>query len=198
LPWPGEDISEYMFCPSDGRRQTSGPQTSGFLGTRKLFIDLPFTRGLKCHQDWDWYLRAMRHEGNLSRMLEEPLYVMHKEQRRPSMTQQARWEISLAWANSRKDQITPRAFKCFLIHDCMYRCDITRGRFRVFQRLLAACRDRGDLRAGDVLAAIKWYFFRPALRLRLRDLTKRMRAMRSAGVQHRTSSGQPATQEVDR
>jgi glycosyltransferase involved in cell wall biosynthesis len=195
LPWPNEDISEYMFCPSDGRRQTSGPQTSGYLGTRKLFFDLPFTPGLKCHQDWDWYLRAMRHESTVSRMLEEPLYIMHKERERPSMTQQARWETSLNWANSRKNLMTQRAFKSFLIHDCMYRCEITRGRLWVFQKLLAACRASGDLGIGDVLAAAKWYLFRPALRLRLRGFTKRLRAVRSASFVNRTAAGRPRTQE---
>lgn len=178
-PWrvirSGEDPGEYLFRPSGGRRPTSGPQTSGYLATRKLFRSVPFTPGLKCHQDWDWYLRAMSYPSTRARMIEQPLYRMYKEQARASMTRTANWELSLAWANNCRRFLTARAYVAFLIHDCMYRCEVGQGRGKVFRTLLVACRRSGDLSIADKLSALKWYIFRPSVRLRLRGLTRRTR-----------------------
>jgi glycosyltransferase involved in cell wall biosynthesis len=196
LPRAGEDTSEYMFCPSDGTRPLSGPQTSGYLGTKKLFLDVPFTPELKCHQDWDWYLRVMHHPTAVAIPLDEPLYRLHVEPR-PSMTRQASWKISLDWANSRKDLMTQRAYTAFLIHDCMYRCEITKGRLKIFRTLLAAAKESGSLRAGDCLAAAQWYVFKPALRLSLRSLTRHIRAS-MALIRALSRHGHPAeTWEVE-
>lgn len=178
-PWRviaiGEDPGEYLFCPGDGRRPTSGPQTSGILASRALLRAVPFTPGLKCHQDWDWYLRAMNLPGIKSQMIEQPLYRMYKEQNRPSVTRIANWEMSLAWADGCGELLTPRAYIAFVIHECMYRCEVERGRWRIFRTLLAACRRHGNVRASDLLAALKWYAFPPSVRLRLRGLTRRVR-----------------------
>jgi len=171
----GEDVSEYMFY-SDGReKHTSGPQTSGYLATRELFLDVPFTKGLKCHQDWDWYLRVMRNGATVAVSMEEPLYVMHVELVRPRVTSVARWEISLDWAESRKHLFTERAFKSFLINECMYRCEETSNRAQIFRKLLARSRNSGGLRFRDLVAVTKWYLFRPSVRLRLVCAYKQMK-----------------------
>lgn len=188
-PWRligrGEDPGEYLFCPGQGRRPTSGPQTSGFLASRALFRAVPFTPGLKCHQDWDWYLRAMSYPGVKSQMIEQPLYRMYKEQARPSMTRAATWQLSLAWADGCRGILTPRAYIAFLIHQCMYRCEIKNGRWQIFRTLFDACRRRGRVRPSDLLSVLKWYAFPPSLRIRLRGVTRRLRlglALRSASV----------------
>jgi glycosyltransferase involved in cell wall biosynthesis len=164
---PGEDVSEYMFYSEDNQRHTCGPQTSGFLGTRKLFLDLPFSKGLKCHQDWDWYLRAMRDQRTVSAMVDEPLYIMYVEPERPRLTQIARWEYSLDWIEAHRTLFTERAYSSFLINECMFRCEQTSGRTRIFRRLMALCRINTRLRTRDVMAIVKWYLFRPSVRLRL-------------------------------
>lgn len=170
-----EDPGEYLFCPGSGRRPTSGPQTSGILASRALLRAVPFTPGLTCHQDWDWYLRAMKYPGIKAQMIEQPLYRMYKEQARPSVTRVANWELSLAWADGCGSILTPRAYIAFLIHGCMYRCEVKRGRFQVFLTLWNACRRHGDVRLSDFLSALKWYAFPPPMRLRLRGLTRRLR-----------------------
>jgi glycosyltransferase involved in cell wall biosynthesis len=174
----GEDVSEYMFYSEDRKRHTCGPQTSSYLATKELFLDVPFSKGLKCHQDWDWYLRAMRHGETAAFMVEEPLYVMHVETTRARVTDVARWELSLAWVESRKDLFTARAYNSFLINDCMHRCEETRNRARIFSKLLALCWSRGGLRARDLIAAVKWYLFRPSVRMRLIGYYRRMRQSR--------------------
>ena len=171
---PGEDVSEYMFYSGDNQRHTCGPQTSSFLGTRELFLDVPFSKGLKCHQDWDWYLRAMRNDTTVSAMVDEPLYIMYVESERPRLTQIARWEYSLDWIESHRNLFTTRAYTSFLINECMFRCEQTSGRMRIFRKLMALCRTNATLRTKDLAAIVKWYLFRPSVRLRLRHSYKRL------------------------
>lgn len=169
----GEDVSEYMFYSEDNRRHTCGPQTSSFLGTRKLFLDVPFSKDLKCHQDWDWYLRVMRDETTVSAMVDEPLYIMYVEPERPRLTQIARWEYSLDWIEAHKSLFTTQAYTSFLINECMYRCEQTSGRARIFRGLMALCRINSRLRSRDLVAIVKWYLFRPSVRLRLSQYYRR-------------------------
>jgi glycosyltransferase involved in cell wall biosynthesis len=176
FPEVNEDVSEYMFYSSDGQHHACGPQTSGYVGTRELFLDVPFAKGLPCHQDWDWYLRAMRDEATVAVMMEEPLYILHVETQRPRMTQVARWQLSLEWVESRRALFTPRAYTSFLINECMYRCDERRNRAQVFRELLSRCRKSASFSIGDLLMLVKWYVFRPSRRMALRGFIKRVRA----------------------
>jgi glycosyltransferase involved in cell wall biosynthesis len=187
----GEDVSEYMFYSKDDLRHTCGPQTSSFLGTRELFLDVPFSKGLKCHQDWDWYLRAMRNDTTVSTMVNDPLYIMHVEPERPRLTQIARWEDSLDWIESHNDLFTTRAHTSFLINECMYRCEQTSGRLRLFRGLIALRRNDARLRLRDLIAIAKWYVFRPSVRLRLRHFYKRFQ-VDSGG---RLAFGAPSTKQ---
>jgi glycosyltransferase involved in cell wall biosynthesis len=171
---PSEDVSEYLFYSDDRKRHTCGPQTSSYLATKDLYLDVPFSKGLKCHQDWDWYLRAMQCGDTAGFMVEEPLYIMYVETTRPRVTDVARWEISLDWVESRKYLFTPRAYNSFLINDCLHRCEETRNRTRIFLKILALCWNSGGLRARDLITAAKWYVFRPSIRMRLIRCYKRM------------------------
>ena len=167
LPRLGEDVSEYMFYSDDGQRHTCGPQTSGYLATKDLFLAVPFEPGLKCHQDWDWYLRAIRDHRTVATMLEEPLYILYVESTRPRVSTVASWKRSLDWVELRKDLFSERAYISFLINECMYRCEDSAHRTRIFLQLLGRCRRVGALRFSDLLAALKWFLFPPSLRLRL-------------------------------
>jgi glycosyltransferase involved in cell wall biosynthesis len=187
----GEDVSEYMFYTEDNLRHTCGPQTSGFLGTRELFLDVPFCKGLKCHQDWDWYLRAMRNSTTVSAMVNDPLYIMYVEPERPRLTQIAKWEDSLDWIESHSDLFTTRAHTSFLINECMYRCEQIRGRTRIFRRLIALRRKDARLRLRDLIAIAKWFLFRPSVRLQLRHYYKRFQ-VDSGG---RITFGAPSTKQ---
>jgi glycosyltransferase involved in cell wall biosynthesis len=175
VPRESENISEYMFYSDEPKlRHICGPQTSSYLATKELFLDVPFTKGLKCHQDWDWYLRAMNNSTTVAAMLEEPLYIMNVEMVRPRVTQLQRWELSLSWVESRKEMFTPRAYTSFLINECMYRCEETKGRVRIFRKLLGLCRSGGRLRTKDLATAAKWYLFRPTTRMRLIGYYRRL------------------------
>lgn len=173
---PGEDVSEYMFYPEDKRHHICGPQTSSFLATRELFLAVPFSKGLKCHQDWDWYLRVMHHEGTAAVMVEQPLYIMDVEPERPRMTQMARWQLSLDWVELRRDLFTPRAYRSFLINECMFRSEETRHRLSTFRTLLSLCRRSGKLESKEFVAAVKWYYLRPSVRMNIRRWQRQIKA----------------------
>jgi glycosyltransferase involved in cell wall biosynthesis len=173
---PGEHVSEYMFYPEDKRHHLCGPQTSSFLATKELFLDVPFSKGLRCHQDWDWYLRVMHNERTVALMVDEPLYVMDVEPERPRMTQIAKWHFSLDWVESRKNLFTLRAYRSVLINECMFRCEETTHRTRIFKELLSLCQQSGKLRGTDWIAIAKWYLFRPSVRLRLRRYQRQIKA----------------------
>ena len=176
IPRAGEDVSEYMFYSEDGRRHTCGPQTSSYLGTKRLFLDVPFSSGLKCHQDWDWYLRATRSSAMVIAMVDEPLYIMYVEETRLRVTHLAQWRRSLDWVESRKDLFTPRAYTSFLIYECMFRCEEKVGRAKNFGELLLLCWNSGGIRTRDLLAVVKWYLFRPGVRQRLTRYSRQLRA----------------------
>ena len=172
----GEDVSEYMFYPEDKQHHICGPQTSSFLATRELFLAVPFSKGLKCHQDWDWYLRAMHNEATVAIMVEEPLYIMNVEPERPRMTQIAKWQFSLDWVEARKNLFTSRAYRSFLINECMFRCEETTHRARIFRKLLSLCRRSGKLQSEDLVAIVKWYLFRPSVRMSVRRCQRQIKA----------------------
>jgi glycosyltransferase involved in cell wall biosynthesis len=196
LPRAGEDISEYMFFSDEEKlRHVCGPQTSSYLATKELFLDVPFAKGLKCHQDWDWYLRAMHDSTTAAAMLEEPLYIMNVETARPRVTQLARWELSLNWAESRKELFTPRAYQSFLINECMHRCEQTSGRVRIFRKLFALCRSSGKLRPKDLATAMKWYLFRPTVRMRMIGYYKRLKKMTPARATSGNAIESPSTKQ---
>lgn len=172
----GEDISDYMFYSDDKLRHTCGPQTSSFLATKELFLAVPFAKGLKCHQDWDWYLRAMNYDSVVATMIEQPLYVMDVEPQRPRMTHVARWQLSVEWLDSRKSLFTPRAYKSFLVNECMFRCEQTSKRFQIFKRLFHMSLRSGAFHLGDLATIAKWYLFRPTVRMRLRQIQRQIKA----------------------
>ncbi len=189
----GEDVSEYMFYPEDKRHHICGPQTSSFLATKELFLAVPFTKGLRCHQDWDWYLRAMHHDGTTAIMVEEALYMMDVEPSRPRMTQVARWQLSMDWVESQRHLFTPRAYRSFLINEIMFRCEETRHRSRIFRRLLSLCRSSGKLRFKEIVAVVKWYLFRPSARLSIRSFQRQVRAHLSDAIADRGAVKAPRT-----
>jgi glycosyltransferase involved in cell wall biosynthesis len=193
----GEDVSEYMFYPEDKRHHICGPQTSSFLATKELFLAVPFSKGLRCHQDWDWYLRVMHNDGTVAVMVDEPLYVMDVEPERPRMTQIAKWQFSLDWVEARKNLFTPRAYRSVLINECMFRCEETTHRTQTFKELLSLCQRSGNLRSTDLITIAKWYLFRPSVRLSLRRYQRQIKAsLRGGSIGIRAMERLPNKQEA--
>jgi len=60
LPEAAESISDYLLVRKGFQRTEGIITTSTILARRSLLLRVPFTSGLKRHQDWDWILRVTR------------------------------------------------------------------------------------------------------------------------------------------
>jgi glycosyltransferase involved in cell wall biosynthesis len=113
LPGAREPLSEFVFS------SRGGFQTSTYLCPRELFLRVPFTRGLKKHQDWDWFLQLAAMQGFELLIVREPLSVYWVPQRsRASISGSLDWEFSHRWASSRRGLMTRKAYARFLVKIC--------------------------------------------------------------------------------
>ncbi len=123
--WPrepyrdGQPLSEYLFCRRGWRYGSALLQTSTLVAPRALLVKVPFARGLKKHQDWDWLLRAGQQPSvQVQSAGDAPLAVFHVEGDRASVGRVPDWRFSLAWALERRQLFTRRAFAGFVATEC--------------------------------------------------------------------------------
>jgi glycosyltransferase involved in cell wall biosynthesis len=113
-PRPDEALCEYLFVNNSVFRGETQLQTSLLFARRELFEDIPFTSGLRRHQDTDWYLRVANVEGVGVEFVREPLAIWYLEENRSKVTGRNDWRDSLGWLRSRREMITPRAYTSFI------------------------------------------------------------------------------------
>jgi glycosyltransferase involved in cell wall biosynthesis len=161
-PLPGEDISDYLFSSKGLDLPLYGPQTSSYVVSKSLLLEVPFRRGQPCHQDWDCFLRIMRKPAINYRMVDEPLCIFHVPAGVSGITKRTNWRESLKWIESVNHLVTRTSRASFIVNQVMYRCDDNENRFKTFRTLCD--------RAGCVLSiphkllTLKWYLFSPARR----------------------------------
>ncbi|RRA47326.1 glycosyltransferase family 2 protein [Acidipila sp. EB88] len=120
LPYdPAEPLAEYLFCRRGWRYGDALLQTSTLLIPRRLLLRLPFTPGLRKHQDWDWLLRAAADPSVAIRCVgTTPLVVFHVEGERQSVGRVRDWHLSANWALQRRHLFTPKALSAFFATEC--------------------------------------------------------------------------------
>jgi glycosyltransferase involved in cell wall biosynthesis len=168
-----QQVSEHLFCR---RRLDDGPyamQTSTLFVPRSLMVAVPFRRGLKRHQDWDWLLRASTYPGVRFQVIAEPLTIFRVEDARPSVSRALDWQFSLAWAREMRPYFTPRAYSFFVATECIPRAVKNRAGTSAYARLAWEFISRGS----PTLRSLVWLFifvcFPRNLRSRLRQLWRR-------------------------
>jgi glycosyltransferase involved in cell wall biosynthesis len=112
-PSRGEPASEYLF---DRRRPWSGAGlmlTSTIAARTEFMRTLPFDETISDHEDWDWALRASQ-SGRLA-FCDEVLAIWHIDPNRDRLSNRGEWRASLAWAQSRRELFTKRAYAGFLL-----------------------------------------------------------------------------------
>jgi glycosyltransferase involved in cell wall biosynthesis len=113
LPAPGEPFSEFLFS------SRGGFQTSTYLCPRELMLRVPFTNGLKKHQDWDWFLKLAALPEFQLLVVPEPHSIYWVPQRsRVSVSGQLDWSFSHGWARGRLKLMTRKAYSRFLVKIC--------------------------------------------------------------------------------
>jgi len=114
FPEESEPISEYLFNRKTFFRGEGQLQTSMLLTRKSLMERVPFTSGLRKHQDFDWYLRVSQVPGAQFRFVPEPLVNLYLEENRDSITGRPDWKFSLDWLRANRNRMTQRAYAGFV------------------------------------------------------------------------------------
>lgn len=114
LPEPAEPMSDYLFVRRSFFFGEGLLQTSTLFAPRELLQQVPFSAGLKKHQDWDWVLRAAQQEGVRFEILPEPLAIWYIEEGRKTVSTGSSWRVSFDWIRGSRQLVTGRAYAAFL------------------------------------------------------------------------------------
>jgi glycosyltransferase involved in cell wall biosynthesis len=137
---PGQHISDYLFGTVSLFHPRQGfLQTSTLFAPRSLFVQVPFTRGLKRNQETDWLLRAVPHTGKEAFIVPKILAIFHNEQTPKRVSSTVDWEYTFEWALANKGLFTRAALGAFLSTVCMGIVMKQPGAYRNAGKLVRAC-----------------------------------------------------------
>jgi len=115
LPQPSEPLSEYLLARNSLFQGEGLIQTSTVFTRKVLLQAVPFKKGLKKHQDWDWLLRVSTLEGVGIEFVPKPLAIWYNEEDRKSINSTSNWQYSFSWIQENRNLVTPRAYAAFLM-----------------------------------------------------------------------------------
>jgi hypothetical protein len=144
-------------------------QTSTLFARRRFLMRIGFKSGLCTHQDWDWLLSAVQHNGVGIEFITEPLAIWHCVS--VSVSRSTDWRRSLEWAHSRRDLMTPRAYAGFLTLHVAFRA-VAQHHWRAFFPLLWDAFHNGSPRAVDLIRYFGFWFLPVSTRRRMTRVMK--------------------------
>ena len=118
---PGENVANYLFCRTGLSYGDGILQTSTLMTKRSLLLEVPFLKGLKQHQDWDWLLKVARRTDVEIAMLPEALTLMRVAGQGESVSRAADWKASLDWAKMVRPAMGAKAYSFFIATECVPR-----------------------------------------------------------------------------
>jgi glycosyltransferase involved in cell wall biosynthesis len=112
-----EPISEYLMARRSIRERECCIVSSLLMARRSLFLRVPFTNGLRKHQDWDWMVRVIEEPGVGFELAPATLAVFYFGESRVHMSRNTDWRWSLGWAKSHRDagRLTNHAYAGFIV-----------------------------------------------------------------------------------
>ena len=148
---------------------------------RELMLEVPFTPGLRKHQDTDWYVRIGARSGVSVLFADEALAIWYLEENRPTIVKNYDWQSSFDWLNGIRPLITRRAYSGFLATQLAGEAAAQHA-WRAFTPLTAAMFKFGAPKPIDLaIYADNWILSR-GVRSSLRSLFSRGReSRRNAG-----------------
>jgi glycosyltransferase involved in cell wall biosynthesis len=173
LPAPGEPVSEYLFCRKGLRFGETGLATSELLTRTQLILEVPFSSGLRKHQDWDWVLRAVQVPGVKLYVLPDLLAVYYMYGTDQRLSNNSDWQFSVKWARDRDSLFTPKAYSYFLATECITRARKADAGAAVYFTLLRELLFRGSPRFGSIFLFLGFAFVPVGLKESLRRLFAR-------------------------
>jgi glycosyltransferase involved in cell wall biosynthesis len=168
---PGDAVSDYLFCRHSFTYGDGMLQTSTLLVKRELLLEVPFLKGLKRHQDWDWLLKVGRRPDVEIVMLPEALTVMRVEGQAASVSRTTDWETSLAWAKRNREQMSARAYAFFISTECVPRARKSGAGMYALLQLFWECFSRGKPGLMQMALFVSFSAIPEKARKRLRNRT---------------------------
>ncbi len=176
---PSEPYSEYLLVRS---RLTFGEglmQTSTLMAKRQYPSRIPFTKGLRKHQDWDWVLRCAEDREMEVVFVAEPLAIWNVDDARTRVSQQSAWAISLDWIRSSRARVTARAYASFLATYVSPQAAVE-GSWKTCWMIFKEMLHLGKPRLRDLVVFAGAWFFPVGIRQKLRGFLRGREASRSA------------------
>jgi glycosyltransferase involved in cell wall biosynthesis len=165
FPKPGQAISDFLWSqPSLFGGIEGFPQTSTWLLSRELILDIPFTPGLRCLQDLDWLLRGLSVPNVKVELVREPLVVFHNEATRERVAKKIDWRFSYNWARSNRSLFTPKAYAYFLVIYCLNPAAREKTAYKELLSVLNEGRLSGRLTLKAMALSFLYVFIYPSLR----------------------------------
>jgi glycosyltransferase involved in cell wall biosynthesis len=156
LPARDERVSDYLLRR---RALTMGEtllQTSMLLVRRDVLLQVPFTRGLRRHQEWDWLIRVEAARLLRLAFVETVESVWHSDDG-PRITHGGDWRSSLAWVRSLRGLASEGAIRSFVLTFVPRIARQGDGGWKAVLPLLSAARAFGRPRARELaLFAACW------------------------------------------
>jgi hypothetical protein len=172
-PRPAEPLCEYLFNRSSWFRGEGQLQTSMLLVPRSMMQRLPFTAGLKKHQDTDWYIRAAALPATSIHFVDAPLAVWYLGEDRETVFRTYDWERSWRWLLAIRPLLTRKAFAGFIATQLISEATAQGQIARAFPFLSWQMLVKGRPRAMDWLLFLGNSLFSPGVRSQLRRILSR-------------------------
>ena len=172
---PKRPVSEYLFCR---KLVGDGPyalQTSTLMVRRELMLAVPFRKGLRRHQDWDWVLRAEPVAGVEFDVIEEPLAIYGADCGRERVGRSEDWPFSMEWGREMRGYFSARAYSWFLATECMTRAVKSRAGLKVYAEILRRFVFDGEPSPGSAAMMVVFLGLPRGIRERMRGVARGMR-----------------------
>lgn len=172
LPTLTEPLSEYLFVRKSFFFGEGLLQTSTLFANKALLQKIPFTNGLKKHQDWDWVLRVASLDKFSLVVVPEALAVWYVEDARQTVSNNSTWRFSLEWIQQNRNLVTRKAYAAFIVTQVVPQAS-RQAEWKAFWPLLREIFHGGDPRILDVaLFLVMWLIPQNLRRLVRGVLTK--------------------------
>lgn len=164
-------IDDYLFDRRTTFAGSSFIQTSSYFLPRTLYERSPFRTGCADHDDWDFLLRLSKNLGVPIETVPAPLVKVYSGEQRPSVSRGGTWLASLAWIDSVRPVLTPRAYSGFCLGVVGSRAANERA-YPAFFRLLSTAFRNGAPRIRHVVMFLAFWVVPHGARRHLRTFLR--------------------------
>lgn len=169
IPNPKVNMSEFLFVRESLFNRAELIQTSTFFTSKELLQKVPFTKGLRKHEDWEWLIRISAVDNVGIEVLPDVLAIRYCDRTRESLSNNYDWRFGRKWIRSIRDYVTPQAYAGFFLRVLALQASLNKD-WQAFFPLLKEATKEGKPRNEDFLSFMLLWFIPLKLRHKLRSL----------------------------